>query len=125
MAKKVDTADRLRRLSEICLALPGVTQEKQGTHASFRVRKRVFAYYLNNHHGDQIVSVCCKVLPGENKFLVDAQPGRFYIPAYIGPRGWVGLRLDLATVAWAEVKELVQGSYIQMAPKKRTPSGKP
>jgi len=40
------------------------------------------------------------------------------MPAYIGPSGWVGLRLDRPTVDWTEVKELLQGSYAQIAPKK-------
>jgi len=40
------------------------------------------------------------------------------MPAYIGPRGWVALRVDRATVDWSEVQELLRGSYEQMAPKK-------
>lgn len=109
---------RLKKLSAICLALPEATREDQGSHASFRVGKKVFAYYLNDHHGDGIVSVCCKALPGDNERLIASNPRKFYMPAYIGPRGWVGLRLDRPTVDWREVKELVQGSYIQTAPKK-------
>jgi predicted DNA-binding protein (MmcQ/YjbR family) len=91
--------------------------EIMGDHASFRVRKKVFAYFLNNHHGDGIVSVCAKVLPGDNQRLVDSDPIRFHLPAYIGPRGWVGLRLDRGKIDWAEVKELVTGSYRLTAPK--------
>jgi len=68
---------RLMRLTEICLALPEATRECMGSHASFRVRKKVFAYFLNDHHGDGIVSLCAKVLPGDNKSLVSAQPDRF------------------------------------------------
>ena len=105
------------RLSRICLALPEAAMEIMGDHASFRVRKKVFAYFLNNHHGDGIVSVCAKVLPGDNQRLVDSDPIRFHLPAYIGPRGWVGLRLDRGKIDWAEVKELVTGSYRLTAPK--------
>jgi hypothetical protein len=82
------------------------------------VGKKTFAYYLNDHHGDNIISVCCKVLPGENQFLVQSDPGRFYLPAYVGSRGWIALRMDLATLNWSEVKELIHGSYIQTAPKR-------
>ena len=109
---------RLEKLSAICLALPQAVRENQLSHASFRVSKKVFAYYLNNHHGDGIVSVCCKVLPGDNESLIAANPQKFIMPAYIGPRGWVGLRLDRPTVDWSEVKELVRGSYAQIAPKR-------
>ena len=49
---------RLARLTEICLALPEADHDHIGDHSSFSVRKKKFAYYLNNHHGDGIVSVC-------------------------------------------------------------------
>ncbi len=86
---------RLERLTKICLALPEATHYRQGSHAGFLVRKKVFTYFLNDHHGDGIVAVACKVLPGDNTALVAAQPARFYLPAYVGPRGWVALRLDV------------------------------
>lgn len=108
---------RLSLLSDICLALPEATRELQGDHASFRVRKKVFAYFLNNHHGDGIVSICGRTLPGDHRVLVASDPVKYYLPAYIGPRGWVGLRLDLGKVDWEEVRELVTGSYLQTAPR--------
>src|SRR5579862_2641026 len=109
---------RLARLTKICLALPDATREVMGSHAGFRVRKRVFAYFLNDHHGDGIVSVCARVLPGDNTALIASQPERFYMPAYIGPRGWVALRLDRGKVDWKEVAELVKTSYQLAAPKR-------
>jgi phosphoribosylglycinamide formyltransferase-1 len=109
---------RLVRLTKICLALQGVTRECRSSHATFRVRKKVFAYFLSDHHRDGIVSVCAKVLPGDNKALASTQPARFYLPAYIGPRGWVALRLDRGTIDWKEVAELVAGSYQFTAPER-------
>ena len=108
---------RLTTLSKLCIAMPEATREISGTHATFRVRKKTFAYFLSNHHGDGIVSVCCKVLPGDNQALAAGDPGRFYLPAYIASRGWVGLRLDLGPVDWDEVSELVKTSYQLCAPK--------
>src|SRR5216684_4384817 len=105
--------DLLSRVSEICASFPEVSRETHGSHATFRVGKKVFAYFLDNHHGDGIVSVCGKALPGDNTALVASDPSRFYLPAYIGPRGWVGLRLDVGEVDWEEVKEFVTGSYLQ------------
>jgi hypothetical protein len=118
MARKPSQQDRLRTLTDICLALPEARREDKASHAAFLVGKKTFAYYLNDHHGDNIISVSCKVLPGENQFLVQSDPGRFYLPAYIGSRGWIALRMDLATLNWTEVKELIRGSYLQMAPKR-------
>jgi phosphoribosylglycinamide formyltransferase-1 len=107
----------LPRLTRICLALPEVTHKPCGDHVAFLVRKKNFVYFLNNHHGDGIVSVTCKALPGENTALAAAQPDRFYLPAYVGPRGWVALRLDRGAIDWDEVADLVTVSYRLMAPK--------
>lgn len=117
--KKAYTKDqRLDRVTRICKALPEAGFELTGKHATYQVRKRTFAYYLNDHHGDGIVSVCAKVLPGDNAALIAAQPRKFYMPAYIGPRGWVALRLDIPGVDWNEVSELIRGSYRLVAPQK-------
>ncbi|HEY1578979.1 MAG TPA: MmcQ/YjbR family DNA-binding protein [Terracidiphilus sp.] len=110
--------DRLAKSNSICLALPGAVAEQMHDHVAFKVSRKTFAYYLNDHHGDGIVSICCKVLPGDNERLIDSNPRKFYMPAYIGPRGWVALRLDRPTVDWNEVQELVRGSYEQTAPKR-------
>jgi hypothetical protein len=111
---------RLRRLAAICLALPEATREDSGRHATFRIRKRAFAYWLDDHHGDGIVGVVCKARWGEADALIAADPDRFYRPAYVGPRGWVGLRLDLGDIDWIEVTDLVTESYLSMAPKTLT-----
>ena len=110
--------ERLQKLAKICVAFPGAAKEEMHGHMAFKVGKKTFAYYLNDHHGDGIVSVCCKVLAGDNERLIEANPRKFYMPAYIGARGWVALRLDRASVDWSEVQELVRGSYEQMAPKR-------
>ena len=117
MAKPSTEDRRLVRLTKICLALPEATRTDLGQHAGFQVRKKTFAYFLNDHHGDGIVGVTCKVLPGDNKLLAAANPDRFYMPAYIASRGWVALRLDRGEIDWGEVKELVNGSYRLVAPK--------
>ena len=107
----------LGRLTKISLGFPETAREIHGDHASFRVRKKVFAYFLNNHHGDGIVSIACKTLPGDHTLLVADDPKRFYLPAYIGSRGWVALRLDVGKIDWEEVGELMKCSYKLVAPK--------
>lgn len=108
----------LRQLSKICLSLPEATRRDLNDHADFRVRGKVFAYFLNNHHGDGIISVCCKSALGENVDRASREPARFYLPPYIGPRGWFGLRLDGEAVDWAEVTNLLELSYALVAPKR-------
>jgi hypothetical protein len=107
----VEEDERLVRFTKICLGFPQAEREIMGSHAGFKVKKKTFAYFLNDHHGDGIVGVWCKVIPGDNVALIKADPRRFYMPAYVGPRGWLGLRLDVGRVKWGEVEELAKGSY--------------
>lgn len=118
MAKRSAEDPRLILLTKIALALPEATRQLAGRHAAFVVRERTFAYFLDDHHGNGIVAVTCKVMPGDNAALAVAQPARFYVPAYIGPRGWVALRLVASKIDWDEVSELVLCSY-QLAARKR------
>jgi hypothetical protein len=97
-----------------------VVEDAGATHLAFKVRKKIFAYYLFNHHGDGVISICCKGAPGEQGRLVEDDPKRFFVPAYLGPRGWVGVRLDLPRVNWSEIAYLVQTSYRMTAPRKLT-----
>jgi len=115
---------RLMRLTKICLALPEATRQLMGRHAGFYVRKKTFAYFLDDHHGDGIVGINCKVLPGDNTALIGSDPARFYMPAYIGSKGWVGLRLDVGEIDWEEVGELITHSYRLVAPKRLAASVK-
>ena len=109
---------RLARLTKICLALPEVSREiLGGRHAGFTVRKKTFCYFLDDHHGDGIVSVCVKSELGENVDRVRRDPERYYLPDYIGPRGWFGLRLDRGRVDWREVANVVERSYRLTAPR--------
>lgn len=111
-------ARALERLSEICMALPEAERVIHSRHAQFSVRGKKFAYFLDDHHGDGILSVCCRAEPGENTALVASDPARFYLPAYIAHRGWVALRLDREPLDWSEVGELVTDSYRLVAPKR-------
>jgi hypothetical protein len=108
---------RLERLCAICLDLPEAKGEITGRHAAFRVRGRTFVYFLDDHHGDGIVGLAAKAAPGAAEALIAEAPERFYRPAYLGHRGWVGVRLDLGAVDWDEVAGFVVESYRLCAPK--------
>src|ERR1700691_2244017 len=97
----------LRRLSKICLSLTEAGRRDRNDHADF----------LNNQHGDGNYPVCCKSALGENVDRPWREPARFYLPAYIGPRGWFGLRLDRGAINWSEVENIVELSYRLVAPK--------
>jgi hypothetical protein len=107
----------LERLSAICLDLPEAKREDSGNHAAFRVRGRTFVYYLDDHHGDGIVGLNAKAAPGVAEQLIESGPDRFYRPAYLGHRGWVGLRLDTPALDWDEVAGVAVESYRLCAPR--------
>jgi len=109
---------RLLRLTKVCLVLPEAARELAGRHARFHVRDKTFAWYLDDHHGDGIVSVSCKMTLDENREVAALDPVRFYLPAYMGHRGWIAFRLDVGKIDWNEVAELVADSYRLVAPKR-------
>ncbi len=109
--------ERRQRLVDVCTVLPEVVAEGD-RHIRFAVRGRTFAYYLDDHHGDGRIAVCCKAPPGDQEALVSMDPERFYLPAYLARYGWISLRLDLPAVDWNEVSEFVVDSYRLVAPKR-------
>jgi phosphoribosylglycinamide formyltransferase-1 len=116
-AKALGAGSKRDKVTQICLALPSTEHTEKGDHVIYKVRGKVFAYFLDDHHGDGIVSVCVKSELGENQDRARRDPERYYLPAYIGSRGWFGLRLDRGRVDWREVASVVERSYRLTAPK--------
>jgi hypothetical protein len=113
-----DPFDRLRLL---CLALPEATEQRRSSASTaFRVREKIFVWYLDNHHGDGRVALWCKAPPGAQPALVGSEPERFFVPPYVGHHGWVGVWLDRAVkrIDWDEIGALVTESYCMTAPKR-------
>ena len=103
-------AQRRQRLVKIGQSLPEVTISGN-QHLAFRVRNKTLAYYQNDHHGDGMVSLVCKAMPGAQELAVGHDPTRFFVPGYLGTRGWLGLRLDLRTVNWRQIEALLVTAY--------------
>lgn len=117
MATRTREDRRLRLLSAVCLALPEAERTNCGAHADFRVRGKIFAYFLRNHGGDGITAACFKSRLGQHVEHVKRAPDRFYLPRYIGRRGWFGVRLDQGEIDWDEVRVLAAVSYNLVAPR--------
>lgn len=102
------------RLRALCLALPEAVEKEAWGDPTFRVRDKIFAM---EKRGDGRISVWCKAPPGSQMVLVGADPERFFVPPYVGHKGWVGMRLD-GGPDWKEVDTLVRRSYRLIAPKR-------
>ena len=100
------------RLVVIAGELPGVRIEDTAGHTAFVLRGRRLAWLLVDHHGDGRLSLCVRAPAGEQEALVKADPARYFVPAYVGRRGWVGVRLDpQASPDWAEVGALLRQAW--------------
>ena len=102
------------RLRKICLALPEAEERETWDHPTFRVRDKIFAMAGRT---DGRPSFTCKAPPGSQMVLVGADPERFFVPPYVGSKGWIGMRLD-AHPDWDEVAKIVRRSYSLTAPKR-------
>jgi len=108
----------LAKLRGICLALPETSERPSHGAPTFFIReKRSFLMVLTNHHGDGRFAIWCAAPEGMQRMLVDADGERFFVPPYVGHRGWLGLRLDRG-IHWDELKGIVEDAYAEVAPAK-------
>jgi hypothetical protein len=82
------------------------------------VRTRTFAYFTEDHHGDGRLALMGKAPLGEQAALIASDPDRYFVPPYLGHRGWVGIWLDLPGVDWEEVGEFLVEAYRLSAPRR-------
>ncbi len=106
--------DVTARLRAICLDLPDAQEKEAWGDPTWRIRNRIFAM---EKRGDGRISVWCKAAEGGQDVLVSAAPERFFVPPYVGHKGWVGARLD-ASPDWEEVTAVIRQSYRLIAPKR-------
>ena len=103
------------RLRAICLALPETSEKVAWGELTWRVKGKLFAQLDNHHHGADHLAVWLPAPLGEQESLVFLDPQRFFRPPYVGPRGWVGVRID-GRPDWKLVASLVQQAYREVAP---------
>jgi hypothetical protein len=114
----LDRAGTLVRVRELCLALPETSERPSHGAPTFFVRgKRSFVTYQDNHHGDGRLAIWCAAPEGLQEMLVGGDPERFFVPPYVGYRGWLGVRLDRG-MTWEELAGIVEDAYIAVAPQK-------
>ena len=112
----------LQRVRRICLDLPEATEKIAWGAPTFRVRNKLFVMFMNNHHGDGRVAIWCHAPAGAQQTLVAAEPRHYFVPPYVGPGGWLGVRLDQG-IDWSIVGSLIAEAYAQVAPKRLRAAG--
>ena len=97
----------IKRLREICLALPDTIEKEAWGECTFRAGGKMFAMTDNNHHESGHVAVWVKSPPMVQEILVHSDPTRFFVPPYVGHNGWVGVRLDVK-VDWEQLAGILE-----------------
>jgi predicted DNA-binding protein (MmcQ/YjbR family) len=111
-AKTIDDAVR-----EVCLSLPEAEEVISRGSPDFRVGGKTFATYVLNHHGDGRIALWLAAAPGAQQFHVERGPEHYFVPPYVGPRGWLGVHLDRG-LDWRRIAARVREAYIAVAPKR-------
>jgi predicted DNA-binding protein (MmcQ/YjbR family) len=109
-------------IEALCLAFPEAEAFVSHGSPNYRIRDgKVFATYAVNHHGDGRIALWLNMPAGVQRDYVAREPRHFFIPPYVGPRGWLGVRVD-GSLAWSRIGELVRMAYIHTAPARLTTS---
>lgn len=111
-------SDALAKVREIAFALPEVTERLSHGAPSFFVRdKKTLCHFHDDHHGDGRLCLWVPAPPGVQAEVVAQEPDRFFVPPYVGHRGWIGVHLNVEP-DWDEVTGVLEDAYRMIAPKK-------
>ena len=111
MARDINAAVR-----EVCLSFPETEEVVSHGSPDFRVRGKTFASYVVNHHGDGRVALWLNAPSGSQDHYSKSEPRHFFVPPYVGPRGWLGVHLNKG-ISWQRVAALVRQAYEKVAPR--------
>jgi predicted DNA-binding protein (MmcQ/YjbR family) len=110
MARDISQAVR-----EVCRSFPQAEEFLSHGSPNFRVRGKTFATYVVNHHGDGRIALWLNAPAGAQEQRVGTEPKYFFVPPYVGPRGWLGVHLDKG-LSWKRIAALVREAYEKVAP---------
>jgi hypothetical protein len=112
------TAGALERVREACLALPETSERPSHGAPTFFIRgSRAFVMFMDDHHRDGRLALWCAAPEGMQEALVEDEPEHYFVPPYVGHRGWVGVRLD-RSLPWDEIAGAIEDAWLEVAPKR-------
>jgi hypothetical protein len=107
----------LDRVRELSLSFPETSERPSHGQPTFFIReKKSFVMYLDNHHDDGRLALWCAAPEGMQHALVEAAPEHYFVPPYVGHRGWLGVRLD-RDLDWDEIAGVIEDAYLTVAPR--------
>ena len=102
-------------IREICLAFPKTEEVSSHGSPDFKVGGKSFAMFCVNHHGDGRVALWLRSPPGVQRLYTELNPDAYFVPPYVGPRGWLGVELN-KDLDWTEITNRIREAYKNAAP---------
>jgi len=106
----LDDGTAIERVRALCLGLAGTTERASHGRPAFFAGERSFVMFMDNHHHDGRLALWCAAAAGVQAAVVGADPERYFVPPYVGHRGWVGVRLDRG-LEWDAVAGVIEDAH--------------
>lgn len=111
------TESPLERLRALCMSMPEATERvSHGEPAWFVRRAPLFVSFADRHHDDR-AAFWAAAPAGAQADWIARDPGRFFVPPYVGGRGWIGAYLDTDRTDWDDVADIVDDAFRTVAPR--------
>ncbi len=115
-------SEALERVRTLCLAFPEATEKIAWGAPTFRVKNKQFAMFSSadnrhavNQQGGGRDALWVPAPEGAQAMLVESAPDRFFVPPYVGVKGWVGIAID--AIDDIELGLHIRNAYRMVAPK--------
>ncbi|MFT3978403.1 MAG: MmcQ/YjbR family DNA-binding protein [Sphingomonas bacterium] len=120
MADTLTPTEALERIRKIALALPASAERLSHGAPGFHIEKgKFFAYFWHDHHADgETVAIVKATDREEQAMLIEMDPDFYFRPAYLGPYGWVAMRLLREHTDWDRVADRIARSWELVAPRR-------
>lgn len=120
-----DPEAQLARIRDLALALPGSAERPSHGSPGFHIENgKFFAYFWHDHHADGETAVLVKTAGAdEQAMLIEMEPDLYFRPAYLGPSGWIAIRLDRRETDWDRVGDRIAQSWEMVAPRRFLEAG--
>ncbi|MDP9188573.1 MAG: MmcQ/YjbR family DNA-binding protein [Actinomycetota bacterium] len=111
-------AEQLKRVRRIALGLPEAAERpSHGSPAFFIGNGKQFVHFHDDHHSDGRLAIWCAAPEGMQGALIESAPEHYFVPPYVGHRGWLGVHLDRG-ISEDELAGVIEDAYLAVAPRK-------
>jgi YjbR protein len=114
MGARGTTFARVRRY---CLSFEGTSERPSHGHPAFFAGKRAFAMCMDDFHDDGRRAVWCAAPEGMQGAMVETDAEAYFVPPYVGHRGWLGVRLDRG-LDWNDIAGAIEDAYAEVSGKR-------